>query len=352
MQDNPILSICIPTYNRADYLQEAMESVLCQVDGKSARDLIEIVVSDNASEDNTAAVVESLRGKTEIPIVYYRSDRNQGYDINILKVVELSRGRYCWLLGDDDRITPGGVYQMLEEVTTHRSVDVFLCERENFDINFSNRFRFSPIIKSERAATFNFKKEKIADYLKRVKKLPGIFSFISSLAFRRDKWMEVADKERYIGSRYLHIYMFMAVLWSGGKGILRYLPDRIAMARWGNDRSFSLDALFERIKMDVENFHNMAKAVLQDDGLVKRIDRIVLKNDAFSWIVRARIADPKIFKEQIWPFLLRYYRFQPLLWSKVFPLFLIPAVLLRTMRWGYRVVVKREKLPLGAIFEN
>jgi abequosyltransferase len=353
LPDNPyIISFCIPTYNRAACLREAVESIIRQVDDKSALDLIEIVITDNGSEDGTAQVVDSLRSQTMIPIIYYRSDSNQGYDINLLKVIDLSRGRYCWLLGDDDRLAPGAVYQMLEEVTTHRSVDVFLCERDNYDLGFSNRFRFSPMIKADRAITFNFKKEKVSGYLQRVLKLPGIFSFISSMVFRREKWMAVAEKEKYIGSRYLHVYMFMAMLWSGEKGVLRYLPGRLALARWGNDRSFSPDALFERIKMDVINFHAMAQAVLGDARSVSQIDRIVLKNDAFSWIVRAKIASPKIFREQVWPFLLQYYRRQPLLWTKVFPLFLIPAFLLRFMRWAYRVGIKREILGPRAMFED
>lgn len=52
----PLLSICIPTYNRAQYLRNSIDSIICQnefIDGR-----VEIVVSDNCSTDNTSEVCE------------------------------------------------------------------------------------------------------------------------------------------------------------------------------------------------------------------------------------------------------------------------------------------------------
>jgi len=52
------LSICIPTYNRAAFLGEALDSVIRQ-----ATDEVEIVVSDNASTDNTEALVREYQAR-------------------------------------------------------------------------------------------------------------------------------------------------------------------------------------------------------------------------------------------------------------------------------------------------
>ena len=55
--DKPLLSICIPTYNRSKYLKNSIESIICQqefLDGK-----VEIVISDNASEDDTPSAVKA-----------------------------------------------------------------------------------------------------------------------------------------------------------------------------------------------------------------------------------------------------------------------------------------------------
>jgi len=54
--DKPLVSIIIPTYNRANYLEKAIESVL-----KQTYENIEIIVSDNASTDNTMEVMQKYK---------------------------------------------------------------------------------------------------------------------------------------------------------------------------------------------------------------------------------------------------------------------------------------------------
>lgn len=55
---NPLVSICIPTYNREKYLKHTIESAL-----KQTYSNIEIIVSDNASDDNTVNLVKSFKDK-------------------------------------------------------------------------------------------------------------------------------------------------------------------------------------------------------------------------------------------------------------------------------------------------
>jgi len=54
----PLLSICIPTYNRAEYLEEAIYNI---VTDDAFCDKVEIIISDNASTDNTKQVEKNLR---------------------------------------------------------------------------------------------------------------------------------------------------------------------------------------------------------------------------------------------------------------------------------------------------
>ncbi|MCM8797759.1 MAG: glycosyltransferase, partial [Candidatus Omnitrophica bacterium] len=95
------LSICIPTYNRARFLEETLESVTSQVN-----DNVEVVVVDGASTDNTAEVAERYRKKIA-NLVYYRGEKRLGVDRDMAKTIEISRGMYCWLLSDDDLLKPG-----------------------------------------------------------------------------------------------------------------------------------------------------------------------------------------------------------------------------------------------------
>ena len=55
-----LLSICIPTYNRASFLKEALSRVLSQLSQIKDNNKIELLVSDNCSTDNTAEVVSEF----------------------------------------------------------------------------------------------------------------------------------------------------------------------------------------------------------------------------------------------------------------------------------------------------
>jgi glycosyltransferase involved in cell wall biosynthesis len=95
----PLVSIGIPTYNRADaYLAGALDSALAQ-DYPN----LEIIVSDNASTDGTQDLVES---KKDVRIRYFRHDENIGAAKNPNFCLQQARGAYFLLLHDDDMIDP------------------------------------------------------------------------------------------------------------------------------------------------------------------------------------------------------------------------------------------------------
>ena len=104
------LSICIPTYNRAALLGQTLENVLAQV---ASRADVEVVVSDNASPDDTQEVIRTYQACFP-RLTYFRQPENLGADRNYLKVVSLAQGEYCWLLGDDDLIEENAVALLLD----------------------------------------------------------------------------------------------------------------------------------------------------------------------------------------------------------------------------------------------
>lgn len=92
----PLLSICIPTYNRSVYLRKSIESIVCQrefTDGD-----VEIVISDNASEDDTQAVGKEFAGKYD-NFHYYRNEENIR-DRNYSKVISEANGALRRLSND------------------------------------------------------------------------------------------------------------------------------------------------------------------------------------------------------------------------------------------------------------
>ena len=95
----PLVSIGIPTYNRANgYLRETLESALAQTYPS-----LEIVVADNCSPDNTRAVVE---GYGDRRIRYFRHDPGMKPNDNFNFCLQQANGAYFLLLHDDDKIDP------------------------------------------------------------------------------------------------------------------------------------------------------------------------------------------------------------------------------------------------------
>jgi hypothetical protein len=92
------VTVCLPTYNRADYLSQALASVL----GQTFQDF-EVIVSDNCSADNTGEVVRAV---TDPRVRYVRNETNIGLFRNMNQCLEMARGEYICILHDDDLYLP------------------------------------------------------------------------------------------------------------------------------------------------------------------------------------------------------------------------------------------------------
>lgn len=119
-----LLSICIPTYNRGQYLDTCLESIVDQIDNLIS-DSIEIVVVDNDSIDNTVEIVNKFINAGH-NIEYVKNDSNIGLDGNITKAFELAQGKYVQVLGDDDFWVHGKISQLLKLLSTEEFGVVYL----------------------------------------------------------------------------------------------------------------------------------------------------------------------------------------------------------------------------------
>lgn len=108
MGESPLVSVCVPTYNRAEKLEHAIRSALAQEHAN-----LEVVVCDNGSDDETPAVAQRLRRSDE-RVRYLREERNRGPTANMNLALREARGDYVMLLGDDDWLDDGYVSGCLE----------------------------------------------------------------------------------------------------------------------------------------------------------------------------------------------------------------------------------------------
>lgn len=109
-----LLSICIPTRNRAKYLREMLAAFARQIkDGNIGPDKVVFYVSDNASDDGeTPGIISDFQKR--VPAAFCSCNPvNIGGDGNILHVRTLGRGKYIWVIGDDEILCDNAVTTVL-----------------------------------------------------------------------------------------------------------------------------------------------------------------------------------------------------------------------------------------------
>lgn len=135
----PLLSIAIITYNRSKLLKETLEVIESEVIGIDEK--IEIVISDNASTDDTKDVVESFKN---LKISYYKNDVNCGASENVIKVCERVKGKYVLLHSDDDLLLKGAIFLIIKTIKLYKNAGTISSPLLTFD-EFDSSLLFDTI---------------------------------------------------------------------------------------------------------------------------------------------------------------------------------------------------------------
>ena len=244
------LSICIPTYKRAEFLPATHESIAAQWG-----DDLEITVADNASTDDTAALVEGYRKRLGA-VRYYRWDANQGADRNYLKAVELATSDWCWILGSDDPILPGAI-EALRRVVAEEQPTIVLFNRllATKDLAPIREDRFLDV-GGAASARFDFSQSGALErYLEQARSMCATFSYLSSMAFEKRAWDAVRTDEAMVGTAYVHSYKLLAASKDGA--VLAYLNRPLVYCRLGNDAFRDL-GLARRVLLDLKGYALLA----------------------------------------------------------------------------------------------
>lgn len=121
----PIISICIPTFNREKYLRECLQSITSQFKDKRIMSVVEVIISDNASRDGTKQLVNKYK-KNFKNIFYYRNQKNIGGIKNSIKAANHACGNYIWFFSDDDMQKTGALANVLQVIKVHQPDAVYM----------------------------------------------------------------------------------------------------------------------------------------------------------------------------------------------------------------------------------
>ncbi len=228
----PVLSICIPTYNRAKYLRECLDSIVLQITPKEIFEQIEIVIADNASTDNTTQIVKEYQDKFS-NIIYFRNETNIGFDRSFTKLIEKATGKYCLSLGDDDAFFEGSIPLILKKIE-NSNTPFFGLNNWGYDYYLKNPVLPTPSIKIYKDIHFS----KLSDFVKSIKKytnLVGNFVGLSTQLFLRDPWVEYKNKESYFDTLAIHMYVNLTIFKNSPYTIIAepVIKTRSSNIRWG-----------------------------------------------------------------------------------------------------------------------
>jgi abequosyltransferase len=186
----PLLSICIATYNRADYIGETLDSIIPQL-----TDDVELLVVDGASTDDTENVMRNYLKKSD-KIRYIRFPQKGGVDQDYDKSVELARGDFCWLFTDDDLLKPGAVAAVKSAIGAGYGLVIVNAEvqdRELSGVLQSQRIR----MKENKIYASNEMENLFIDAM-------WLLSFIGAVVIRRSTWLS-RERKLYFGTEFIHV---------------------------------------------------------------------------------------------------------------------------------------------------
>ncbi len=132
-----LLSICIPTFNRKNSLRNCLNSIL--ISEKFLKNFdYEVCISDNCSEENVSNTI--LEFKNKLNIVFNINSKNLGFSRNAIKCISMARGKFVWMIGDDDLILPNALNKIKSLIVHNTDVDFFFLNSCYLDSNFLKKF--------------------------------------------------------------------------------------------------------------------------------------------------------------------------------------------------------------------
>ncbi|MBV9328299.1 MAG: glycosyltransferase [Chloroflexi bacterium] len=194
----PVFSVCIPQHNRTSFIIEACRSLVSQTYGN-----FEVCISDDCSTDGGEQRLLDFLEDSELSFAYRRQRRNLRYDANLRAAIDLARGQYVFLMGNDDCLArPTVLEEVLEEIERNAPVSVAVTNFEDYASGKRvSRFSRRGIAgRGPRTAAQTFRN----------------FSFVSGVVLEADSARRYAT-DRWDGSEMYQVFLAARLIAAGGR---------------------------------------------------------------------------------------------------------------------------------------
>ena len=213
----PLVSICIPTLNRAKYLDIALKSALEQ-----SFDNLEILVADNASTDGTSDLMSSVMDSR---VRYLPSPVTVPLAENWTRTLKSAQGDYCLVLSDDDRLEPNLIERLVVPMQEDWSLDVAFADTWVMDEKGALCQECSRLLSLRfgRADLHAGRHARFVDLAIRDQSIP-----IAASLIRRNSLLS-SGALNLVGGLVIDYYLMARLALKGGAAF--FVPDRLASMR-------------------------------------------------------------------------------------------------------------------------
>lgn len=185
-KNNPLISICIPTFNRAVQLEKCLNSIFSQIGNDT---LFEVLVSNNDSSDSTHDVINKYLNLYN-NLTYNKTETNIGADNNIALTIKSSKGRYFILHGDDDYFKENTIYPLMDVINKNTESSLLFI---NVLSNKNDVVLYHGINEFLQATSI-------------------AASFISSIIIKRETFNKLEEPFKYIDTCFNQIYLQYSII--------------------------------------------------------------------------------------------------------------------------------------------
>jgi glycosyltransferase involved in cell wall biosynthesis len=318
--NNIVLSIAIPTYNRAEWLKLCLSRLIPQLEGVYGE--VEVTIYDNASPDHTADVAKSFLVEN-LPITYIRNSENIGSDKNIAQCFNKAIGRYVLILGDDDVVLDGSLKKIIE-VLNKKQYDhgAIYMRAYGYDNNYC----------TEKPFQF-FRQSKVySDADEFMCKCSSGMAFISSLIINKSK-IATIDANQFIGTALVQTYLFYEAVRSAKTNY--FIDEYFIAAKRIEQRDYDVTKVFGTALNDaLDHFVTLGLS----KWAVKRINRKLIWYFFPIFLMQLRSGNSPIDAAELsYEELTKRYSKEPLFWICSAPILKLPSQF--AILWGAAVIV-------------
>ena len=195
----PFFSICIPQYSRYQFLLQQLKALA----GQSFRSF-ELCISDDLSteQDQAASIITFLR-KQGLPFAYKLQTQSLRYDANLRAAIDLARGEYVVLMGNDDKLADTQVLELLHtRILEHAPISVAVTNYKE--------------IPSQRVFRRILREGVVGSGVEVAARCYRNYAFVSGLVLRRAEALDCRT-EVWDGSEMYQMYLASRIVAAGGR---------------------------------------------------------------------------------------------------------------------------------------